>query len=421
MRSLQTTDTMNGENEQELHPGENQGSENVGHSETANCCASYSPTQHCRCRDPMKSIDLFKDRWEQTTNCRNKLEAYNRIMELSPHGGEEDNAGYFDPVWRSFIRSSNTKQLERHKQHASAVVVMRDKNKMIFPAVYPDFQNKKEDPGAPHIQQNQSAVTDKTATHSEEKLIKQLDDFLRRDGRMVQRIMIYTYNSPCLKREKKTEPCMFQLLRKAYEWYENYEVLTDVAFTKFWGLSGPNYLKNLTFSTISCPRSDFHSRIEKCQDIPFKLDHNYLGDLFRKSDIYNTLSQVKGRDRNTLREDMKSARKALLRLAESSFGLRKDHLDRGKQKIDSFKFLPEVHDTICEKLQKEWKEMVDNSSMTPIREDITEEFNSAVVHVFRERLKSFLGKNSPLRLYRVPQMSCENLMICDDVKLEKSI
>lgn len=103
-------------------------------------------------------------------------------------------------------------------------------------------------------------------------------------------------------------------------------------------------------------------------------------------------------------KDIQSAHQTLVRLAESSFGLRNDHLERGTKMTDSFIFLPEVQGTVCEILQTEWKEMVSSSSMTAIRGDITEEFNSAVVHLFRGQLKSFLGSSSPLRLHRIPHM-----------------
>lgn len=44
-------------------------------------------------------------------------------------------------------------------------------------------------------------------------------------------------------------------------------------------------------------------------------------------------------------------------------------------------FLPGVQHEVCELLQNEWKEIINNSSMTPLREDITEGFNGALVHV----------------------------------------
>lgn len=42
--------------------------------------------------------------------------------------------------------------------------------------------------------------------NSEESLINQLDNFLRYYGTMVEQILIYTHNSPCLKRGKTNCP-----------------------------------------------------------------------------------------------------------------------------------------------------------------------------------------------------------------------
>lgn len=382
-----------------MNIGENQGLEDVGHSKTSNDCADLTPNLDRM--DVMKRTQLLKDSWKQTTNGGDKKEMYRRIVGLDSSKGEDDgdDAVLSDTVRQSYIQYLKTKELESNKQRAFSIVLMKDNSKVFFQEVYPDFKNKKKEPVAPDTKSDQTK-------HSEEILIQQLDDFLRDHGTMAEHILIYTHNSPCLKREKENVlPCMFQLLHKAYEWREHYEVSTDVAFTKFWGLSGPNYFKNLNSSIISCPSSDFLSDIETCKDIHFKLDHKNLKEIFKKSDIKNTLSHVKDKDKNTLCGEILSARETLVSLAESSFGLRDDHLGRGKQKIDSFIFLPAVHDKVCERLQKEWEEMVYNSSMSPIRKYLTEEFNRAVVHDFREQLKSFLGNNSSLQLHHIPLMS----------------
>lgn len=378
-----------------MNVGENQGLEDVGHSKTTNNCANLTPTL------ARMLLKLLVDSFKQTTNGGDKQEMYGRILGLVSSKGEDDGNDDVpsDTVRQSYIQHLNTKELESDKQHAFSIVLMKDNSKVFFQDVYPDFKNKKKEAVAPDTKSNQTK-------HSEEILIPQLDDFLRQKGTMVEHILIYTHNSPCLKRENKNVlPCMFQLLHKAYEWREHFEVSTHVAFTKFWGLSGPNYFQNLNSSIISCPSSDFVTHIETCKDIPFKLDHKNLKEIFKKSDIKNMLSHVKDKDKNTLLREILSARETLVSLAESSFGLRGVHLDRGKQKIDSFIFPPAVHNEVCERLQKEWKEMVYNSSMPPIRKYITEVFNRAVVHVFREQLKSFLGNNSPLQLHCLPLMS----------------
>lgn len=345
------------------------------------------------CVGMVESIQLFEDRWKQRANC-DKTKMYNHIMELSSSKAPEHS----DTECLSLCSKRN--EPERDKQYASYVVFMENNKDVISQPVYPDFKNRKIESDAQYTKPDQRGLSIKRATtHSEEILIEQLDDFLTQNETKVKQILIYTHNSPCLKRENNIVPCMFRLLYKACEWYEHSKALTHVVFSKPWGLSGPNYFKNLNYSMISSPRSDFHSYIEKCKDIHFKLDHNNLRGIFKKSDIYNTLSQVKDEDKNTLHSNIKSAREKLVSLAQSSSGLRNDHLQRGKQMIDSFEFLPGVRNKVYERLQMEWKEMVNNSSMTPIREVIAEEFNNGVVHLFREYLKSFLGSRCPLRLH----------------------
>lgn len=380
---------------------DDQGLQEAGNSKMTNCCASFLLNLY---QTDLMKIQLFHDRWKLTATCRGKTEKYNHVMEQfsSKAAEDRDNVVCLDTVWLPFIKYSNTVEADRDRQYAFSIVLMKNGTKEIFQDVYPEFQNKKKESGAVNIEAGESGLTSKTTLHSEEILIQQLDDFLQHNGKMVEHILIYTYNSPCLKREKKIVPCMFQLLYKVYEWHKHYEVITDVAFTKHWGLSGPNYFKNLTYSIISCPSSIFYSCTEKCKDIPFKLDHKKLKGNVKISRIYNTLSCSK--DKAKLHKDIQSARKSLMSLAEKSSGLCQDHLDRGYQMINSFIFPSEVHEEVCQILKKEWNEMVDDSSMTLIRKHITEQFNSAVVHLFREQLKSFLGNSSLLRLHHVLRM-----------------
>lgn len=324
-------------------------------------------------------IKKLEDDWKQKASCKDRTELFKSIM--SPEAKDRVDAGDFSIVSLSYMKCSHTK-MEGIKQSAFAVIFMTDGDMKVFPYVYPDFRNSK---------------------HSEEMLLQRLDDFLRKNGTAAQRILIYTYNSPCLKRENKSVPCMFQLLHKACEWQENYQVFTDVAFTKPWGLSGPNFFNYLTFSVASSPSSVFNVYIEKCKDVPFQLNEKSLRNIFKTSKIYNTLSYVKDDDKNKLRSDIKSARETLVTLAETSSGLCQDLLDRGKRKTDSFTFLPEVHDEVCKTLLGEWNQMVEDSSMTPILKVITEEFSTAVVLLFTKQLRSTPANNF-MQLRRVSQM-----------------
>ncbi|XP_044062061.1 uncharacterized protein LOC122880724 [Siniperca chuatsi] len=286
-------------------------------------------------------------------------------------------------------------ECSNEKQCASAVVFLKDGKCEIFAEVYPHYRNKKS--------KNSDSPSTEVTKHSEEILIGQIDEYLQSNGIHVQSILFYTLNSPCLKREKHTDPCMFKLVEMAHQWQSKFGFSTVVAFTKFWGLSGPNFFKDLTYSDISSPSSDFYPYIETCKTIPFKLNSKDFRNNVKKRSIYNTIPYVEVSDKRKLDNDIKSALRDLVKLAESSFGLRKEHLERGEEKISSFTFDPLVQDKSFEFLTKNWNEMVTNCSMSPIREKITTDFNIAVVFLFLKELKSTLGNSSPLRLYCVPQ------------------
>lgn len=74
---------------------------------------------------------------------------YNYIRKLSSSKGEEDgdNAVYADPVWQSRL---NTIELKRDEQYAFSIILMKDNGKKVFPAVKPDFKNKKKESVTPN-------------------------------------------------------------------------------------------------------------------------------------------------------------------------------------------------------------------------------------------------------------------------------
>lgn len=285
--------------------------------------------------------------------------------------------------WRSFRG--------REKQFAFAVVYMKNGRRRIFEDVYPDHQNKSKDPASPFT---------KPTLHCEEILLAQIDEFLQNNLDLVERIFIYSYNSPCLKREKHNNidicPCMFLLLEKADEWQRKYGCVTEVAFTKFWGLRGPNVFKDLTYSNISSPCSPFYPYIEKCKKIPFKLDSKQFKNKF--GELYKTISFVK--DKEKLNKQIATSKEELVKLAETS-KTRQEHLDHGHKIIESLQFDSQIN--ICEILHKNWNEMVDNCPLPPsIIDEITTDFNINVVKRFLKLLQCTLGKCSPLQLYHHP-------------------
>ncbi|KAM7389652.1 hypothetical protein PAMP_023615 [Pampus punctatissimus] len=76
-----------------------------------------------------------------------------------------------------------------------------------------------------------------------------------------------------------------------------------------------------------------------------------------------------------------------------SHGTIEKHLDLGKKMITTFRFNSQEKDKICEMLVIKWKEMINISAMTAIRELITKDFNDFAVNYFGD-LKDMSCPNS---------------------------
>ncbi|XP_028272223.1 uncharacterized protein LOC114442662 [Parambassis ranga] len=145
--------------------------------------------------------------------------------------------------WRYLVQYRNTdlKCHDRKNQHAVALVFMDNFAYVAFYAEKPIFREKNKDSGSKHC---------------EERLVDQINTYLKDNSEKLENkrvdIFIYTYNSPCLKRERTSFLCCFYLiLKKAFEWHKKYNVFTQVGFTKYWGPVTPNIFKDLTWSDIS--------------------------------------------------------------------------------------------------------------------------------------------------------------------------
>ncbi|XP_049441327.1 uncharacterized protein LOC125894154 isoform X5 [Epinephelus fuscoguttatus] len=278
---------------------------------------------------------------------------------------------------------------QEEKQYAFAIAYLKDGNTKDFPAVYPD-----------HPKEEGHSASLPSKKHSEEILIQQIDDFLLDRGNEVKILLVFSYNSPCLKRENNATCCMFLLLQKADDWHSRYGFFTNVTFTKFWGLTGPNFFKHLTYSDISDLKSVFFPYIEKCKNIRFKLNEKKLRrNMSENGGLYKKIHLAT--DKKILSSTIKSILHKLVDQAKTSCR-QKDHLDRGTKIITS-KFHQEVREEIVTVLQKKWKEFINDESMSPIRKKISTDFNNAVLQFFVKELKFFGGDNSPLKLYQVPQ------------------
>ena len=82
-------------------------------------------------------------------------------------------------VWSPVEKYVETKKVKTCKQQAFAIILLKDGNEKVFPPVSPKFHANK-------TESDQSGQTLKKATHSEEILVDQLDDYLHRNGTRVE-------------------------------------------------------------------------------------------------------------------------------------------------------------------------------------------------------------------------------------------
>nr|XP_033948858.1 uncharacterized protein LOC117453934 [Pseudochaenichthys georgianus] len=257
-----------------------------------------------------------------------------------------------------------------YKQYAYAVVEMKDFKTEIFEAEYPDPCKKK---------------------HSEEIVIEKLDIFLQKYGNKVVSICIYTQYSPCLKRRDKKPGCMFQLIKKAYQWDSQWPgIMTTVFFKVPWGLCGPGIFNKQDVSSWLDGFSDLYPDVNWYQEICFTLDKKKIEEY--KAILSN--ENVKDRHKD-VQEAFESAYNDLRGLANSNVGfLKSQHMEHGLECIDSLKFPPDFPETIIETLRKTLIKWVDYSSL---KKKITLDFNYAVVKLtIRD-----LGNSDFFQIYQV--------------------
>ncbi|KAK1904326.1 hypothetical protein KUDE01_011508 [Dissostichus eleginoides] len=122
----------------------------------------------------------------------------------------------------------------------------------------------------------------KVVTHTERVSCTNIDKTLQLCGTEVENIYIFTLNSPCLMKKHKIykkdkEPCMLHILEKAAQWHSEFGIKTIVFFKKPWGLSGPDFFKDLLYSDVS-RTSSFYPYVELCKEHPFTLDNKFRLD-----------------------------------------------------------------------------------------------------------------------------------------------
>ncbi|XP_039902902.1 uncharacterized protein LOC120743346 [Simochromis diagramma] len=132
--------------------------------------------------EEQQKMKLFKDESESICQQNKKEEKfYHSIKEMQktiPEKIASVDPNRFFPFLKEYLQSNE------QKQYAFAIVVMKhSKNIIVSPAFEPDYK-KKEIPGK--------------IKHSEPRLCEALEPFLQQFGILVEDILIYTFNSPCL-------------------------------------------------------------------------------------------------------------------------------------------------------------------------------------------------------------------------------
>ncbi|XP_056239667.1 uncharacterized protein LOC130174081 [Seriola aureovittata] len=288
-----------------------------------------------------------------------------------------------DMQWEHFHKHYRNQHAGKTNQHALAVIFLEGDETKFYKSK-PQFRSKGNSEAKFHV-------------HTEQLLIQEIDEFLQPNKQnerpKVECIMIYTYNSPCLKRETQNiDPCMYLLSVKAREWFSKYGIFTYVLFTQFWGPIGRNFLKDDGYK-------DLLYLIAETHDITFRLDSKDIGETLNKIDLQQLLSTVEGKDRNKLLEEFKKAKYDIQQINEP-FTI-KEHLDRGEKVIASSTFPPKAQVKTSKDLSNAWHEGVKNTAVEHLRAAITADCNTVIVKCFLLNLESILGNRSPIKFYQI--------------------
>ncbi|XP_046878318.1 uncharacterized protein LOC124469217 [Hypomesus transpacificus] len=252
--------------------------------------------------------------------------------------------------------------------------------------------------------------------HSEDTIIKQTQELIESvDGWLV---FIFTLNRfPCLARN--SEPCMLNLVWKAFEWYTQYGVKTHIGYKKCWGFKGTkenlfrdinyphfeyicqsgnyqSYLKTIQESTESDQSpvcENIYSAIRKllgpkALNIKFPLiitmQEQDRKMYFKKmSSISNSDMQGK---KDFLAQEMSTMLEALASsLSDETYSLH-EHLQKGATFTLDCSFNSQICDTMRAMMRTSfeqcWRDMVQDKFAEFLREMLIENFSKCTVQLF---------------------------------------
>nr|XP_043896691.1 uncharacterized protein LOC122778679 isoform X2 [Solea senegalensis] len=214
--------------------------------------------------------------------------------------------------------------------------------------------------------------------HAEEKIIEDIDEYLvsqNLNGKNNLYIVIYTYQSPCLKRADNIDPCIYKILLKTHQWHIKYKCITTVLYTDKWGPIGSKLLQNQRGLRDMCS--------EKHTDKTFPLDSGTFNKIYKiNPNIFFHL--VKAVDRNRLKGSIRHIKSKLCELKKGSFNYR-TYLRKCDEITSSLPI------EIREHIGTLWESVVENCNTKYNLAVLTRDCNYTVVDYFFQNIWSILG------------------------------
>ncbi|XP_029021857.1 uncharacterized protein LOC114865014 isoform X2 [Betta splendens] len=275
---------------------------------------------------------------------------------------------------------------DKTNQYGWALIICSDHLEVI-PVKKPDFNKSNKNSKKKNI-------------HVEQLLIEEICEFMKNSKKNVLNVIIYTYNSPCLKRDvkDKIDPCLIQLIKSASEWYSKKHAGTYVFCSKSWGPLHHTNLKFLTYSKLINPDNVFHEYLQKQYNKRFKMDQTCFKDNTKKIKKVHDIDKLHVTQFN---DELTRVKNELTRKELTI----KEHLDYLEEVVNndnentSETVRNNIYDMFLNMEQKYFEqEIVFNS-----RQDITSDFNNIIVKCLLEDLPSIFKDKSYFRLHHVQQ------------------
>ncbi|XP_029368743.1 uncharacterized protein LOC115050134 [Echeneis naucrates] len=282
---------------------------------------------------------------------------------------------------REFFEDYCRQHGEMTNQHAFAVIYMKG-SKKTFSVSKPHFRKKS---GEDNV-------------HTEEILLEDMCIFMEENKNgpqlVIESIVIYTLNSPCMKREKADkQPCMFNLFMKVSQWYSEYRVLTYVYSSKFWGPFGSGLLNK-----HKTPKLQLHLEFP---NLLFQVNSKYINSNSQKI-LQKLASELDNKDKNILHTCLKNATVKLKQETNKHLTFQK-HLEVGREIILLLKFPPQIEAKAQEYLISVWNDAVEKSASQHLSQKVIQVLNHVTVTSFLQKFKEKLGDESPIKFFHVPR------------------